>query len=157
LLLQLFVASANMAAERLVLNPAVATAAFAADSASVTLPLDSTTTESLALAAFNFALLAIGYITVALPAARVVLRERDERLTAGIKQACRLAVQENSKNSTPKVVAVLGLLHVNGVAQRLLSSSAPPPPPQTGAMNRDLLEKDTAPRIFSRDILGNTL
>jgi biopolymer transport protein ExbD len=140
LLLQLFVASANTAAERLVLNPAVATAAFAADSVSVSLPPDATTPENLALAAFNFAILAIGYISVALPAARVVLRERDDQLTAGIQQACRLAVQQNGNNSTPKVVAVLGLLHVNGVAQRILSSATP----QAGAM----------PRISSKEILG---
>lgn len=154
LLLQLFVASANAVAERLVLNPAVATAAYAVDSASASLPPpDPSTPERVALAAFNFAILAIGYISVALPAARVVLRERDDQLTAGIQQACRLAVGgkgSGNNNSTPKVVAVLGLLHVNGVAQRILSSSAPP---QAGGMNRDLLEKDMAPRIASREIL----
>jgi hypothetical protein len=150
LLLQLFAASANTVAEQVV-NPAVATAAFAADvavSASLPVTADPTTPESLALNVFNFAVLAIGYISVALPAARVVLRERDDQLTAGIQQACRLAVQSKGKgrlginsSTPPKVVAVLGLLHVNGVAQRILSAAATP---QTGAM----------PRITSREILG---
>jgi hypothetical protein len=183
LLLQCLIQSANMAAEQLVVvHPATATAVVALPAVTVTTVTDLATPESLAMNVFNLAILAIGYISVALPAARVVLRERDDQLTAGIQQACRLAVQgkgkrgnnnnnnnnnddSNNNNSAPpgKVVAVLGLLHVNGVAQRILSSSAmppplPPPPSQGGTMDRDSLLKnntDTAPRIASREILGD--
>jgi hypothetical protein len=147
LLLQLFVQSANMASEQLVVN-----------AASLVPATDPTTPGSLALNVFNFAVLAIGYISVALPAARVVLRERDDQLTAGIQQACRLAVQSKGRlgktnnSAPPKVVAVLGLLHVNGVAQRILSSSSSATLPQGGAMNS---ENGMAPRISSREILGD--
>ena len=55
-----------------------------------------------------------GYIALALPAVRVVLTERDAILTNGIQSACQRA----GKNG--RVVAVLGLLHVNGVAKRML-------------------------------------
>lgn len=172
LLLQTFVASANTAAERLVLNPVVAAAsAFATDSASATASLPpaqdlvlqqadmltsaasaTANSASLGLAVFNVAILVMTYLSVALPGARVVIRERDERLTAGIQQACRLAVQEKgTTNSTPpKVVAVLGLLHVNGVAQRILSSWAPP----EGTRIEGLLESDVAPLISSAELLA---
>jgi hypothetical protein len=144
-----------MVAELLVTNPAEATTTVTSVAASLPPP-----GQDIPLDIFNFAILAIGYISVALPAARVVLRERDEQLTAGIRQACRLAVQQQQQNgskksSTPKVVAVLGLLHVNGVAQRILSSSAATPPPQAETMRRYLSEKGIAPRITSREILGD--
>lgn len=64
----------------------------------------------------NVALLLMTYLAVALPIARVVIRERDDHLTKGIRAACQLAAGQ--KNG--RVVAVLGLLHVNGVALRLL-------------------------------------
>jgi hypothetical protein len=156
LLIQLFITSANTAAEKLLLtNPAVATAAFAASDASASLPVTDTP-ESLALNVFDFAVLAIGYISVALPAARVIVRERDDQLTAGIQQACRLAVQSKGRlgkgnNATPpKVVAVLGLLHVNGVAQRILSTTST----QAGGRKGNLLESEMAPQISSREIFG---
>jgi hypothetical protein len=167
LLIQLFVKTANIAAEKLVLNPAVATAAFAASDAaasvsSLPVTVDPTIPESLALNMFNFAILAIGYISVALPGAKVIIRERDDQLTAGIQQACRLAVQSKGKlgkhnnAAPPKVVAVLGLLHVNGVAQRILSSSSATTPSQAGAMNGDSLENEMAPQISSREIFGES-
>lgn len=141
------------------LNPgeATSTASLVADSVSASLPQTGGPID-IPLDVFNFCILAIGYISVALPAARVVLRERDEQLTAGIQQACRLAVQQQqngskNKTSVPKVVAVLGLLHVNGVAQRILSSAATPPPPQAETMTQYLSENDMAPRITSREIL----
>ena len=59
----------------------------------------------------------LGYIFVALPAVKVVLRERDAQLSDGIREACQIAAE---KQDSGRVVAVLGLLHVNGVARRLL-------------------------------------
>lgn len=61
-------------------------------------------------------MLLLGYVTLALPATRVILCERDDQLTDGIRAACRnVGHKENAR-----VIAVLGLLHVNGVAKRLL-------------------------------------
>ena len=59
-----------------------------------------------------------------LPAARVILAERDDILTNGIQAACRLAAAKHEKDGKRRgrVVAVLGLLHVNGVAKRMLST-----------------------------------
>ena len=54
------------------------------------------------------------YVGIALPASRVVLSERDDILADGIWAACRNAVPDG------RVVAVLGLLRVNGIAHRLL-------------------------------------
>ena len=74
-------------------------------------------------------LLTMTYMSLVLPAVRVVLRERDDVMARGIQSACRLATrgsnngsQSNSlkENGGGRVVAVLGLLHVNGIAQRLL-------------------------------------
>lgn len=62
-------------------------------------------------------IIGLGYLGLALPAVGVILTERDEILTAGIKAACKRAGQGG------QVVAVLGLLHVNGVAKRMLSQS----------------------------------
>jgi hypothetical protein len=69
----------------------------------------------------NMILLGAVYLGVALPAARIVLRERDDQLTAGIRAACRVAHLESTTTNNGRVVAVLGLLHVNGIAKRLLS------------------------------------
>lgn len=63
--------------------------------------------------------LLLGYVALALPATRVILCERDDQLTEGIRAACRNAVSSGEKENV-RVVAVLGLLHVNGVAKRLL-------------------------------------
>jgi len=67
----------------------------------------------------NLLLMSSLYMSVALPAVRVILRERDDILTANIREACRLATEDGSQSG--RVVAVLGLLHVNGVARRLLA------------------------------------
>jgi pheromone shutdown protein TraB len=69
----------------------------------------------------QLATLAVGYVVLALPAARVILTERDEYLTRGIQAACRLESEKN-KSEPGRVVAVLGLLHVNGVAKQLLNN-----------------------------------
>ena len=60
-------------------------------------------------------ILSLGYLGLTLPAVGVVLTERDEILTVGIQAACQRAGEGG------RVVAVLGLLHVNGVAKRMLS------------------------------------
>lgn len=74
--------------------------------------------------AFNALLVGIGYTCVALPAARVILRERDDHLAAGIKTACRLIGNKSDRqNESGRVVAVLGFLHVNGVAKRLMENT----------------------------------
>mmetsp|Transcript_30605 Transcript_30605/g.29515 ORF Transcript_30605/g.29515 Transcript_30605/m.29515 type:complete len:435 (-) Transcript_30605:100-1404(-) len=70
------------------------------------------------------------YILIALPAAKLVLIERDEPLAKGIQVACQLAAEKSLQNNDEnemtnlntnnRVVAVVGLLHVNGVVKRLL-------------------------------------
>ena len=76
--------------------------------------------------------LVAGYLAVALPAVRVILTERDEQLARGIRAACRRIAATTATVTTheqelppPKVVAVLGFLHVNGVAKRLLEENDP--------------------------------
>lgn len=73
--------------------------------------------------------LSMGYLGLALPAVSVILTERDEILTAGIQAACRRAGKGG------RVVAVLGLLHVNGVAKRMLLAPA---------LSGDDMEKDSS-------------
>lgn len=80
----------------------------------------------------EFLILSLGYVLIALPASQVIITERDEILTSGISQACQYVVSSSSSSSSQEegleeennkrniVVAVLGLLHVNGVAKRLL-------------------------------------
>jgi hypothetical protein len=71
-------------------------------------------------------ILSLSYILLVLPAVSVILAERDDILTSGIQAACREAASKQPTKETlrpGRVVAVLGLLHVNGVASRLLSSS----------------------------------
>lgn len=80
------------------------------------------------------------YHSLVLPATQVVLRERDEHLADGIRTACQQYSQQPISNNNDAnknsfvdtsqqqdeelvVVAVLGFLHVNGVAQRLLQNS----------------------------------
>jgi len=73
-------------------------------------------------------ILILGYMMVALPTVKVVLTERDEQLTKGINDACRIISEkyesegdlESLKNRQGRVVAVLGFLHVNGVKKLLM-------------------------------------
>ena len=60
--------------------------------------------------------LILAYVFIALPAAKLILFERDEQLANGIQSACQIA----SKQKDCRVVAVVGLLHVNGIVQKLL-------------------------------------
>ena len=53
----------------------------------------------------------------------MIVSERDELLANGIEAACKEAVKKSrdNSNSPGRVVAVLGMLHMNGVAARLLA------------------------------------
>ena len=70
-------------------------------------------------------MLTLAYSFLAVPVTQVILYERDNQLTRGIQSACRLAASKHSGDSDRpgRVVAVLGLLHINGVAQRLLATN----------------------------------
>lgn len=76
----------------------------------------------------------VGYIALALPAVRVILSERDSQLVDAIHSACKVAAEkcekidgddtnndDSSNSQHPRVVAVLGLLHVNGIAKSILN------------------------------------
>ena len=99
-------------ASLLTLNPAFAAAT---DASPVAETGAADPVAAIAVTVANAALLVLAYLSVALPATRVVIRERDDVLTAGIRAACQQLAPPGGR-----VVAVLGLLHVNGVAQRLL-------------------------------------
>jgi len=62
----------------------------------------------------------LGFMFVALPTSKVILSERDDQLTKGIEDACRFAAEKNTNGEGGRVVCVLGLLHVNGVARQIL-------------------------------------
>lgn len=81
------------------------------------------TADTLSVMMLNLAILAMGYLSVALPAVKVILRERDDCLTDGIREACRVATEKAGEGKKGRVVAVLGLLHVNGIAQRLRATT----------------------------------
>ena len=79
------------------------------------------------------AVLLIGYVFLALPLVRVIIHERDDQLARGVAAACQ-QVRTNTEHKNKKgqeefdtidkrVVAVLGLLHVNGVTERLLKDA----------------------------------
>jgi len=75
----------------------------------------------------SIVLIGVGYISLALPAVRVILSERDNQLVEAIEAACEVAAEKQrglkgSKETDrrARVVAVLGLLHVNGVAKKLV-------------------------------------
>lgn len=76
----------------------------------------TTITDSLWLVFGNALFLGALYIFLALPACGVILRERDEIMARNIVQAC-------AHNHRSRVVVVLGLLHVNGVAERIVCGS----------------------------------
>lgn len=69
-------------------------------------------------------MLTTAYAVLMVPVTQVILAERDDQLTDGIRAACRIA---NSKHQAEgkkgRVVAVLGLLHVNGVTKRMMAAS----------------------------------
>lgn len=67
-------------------------------------------------------LLSAGCVAIALPATQVILLERDVYLARGIRKACTIAASTPT-DGEPCVVAVLGLLHVNGVAKILLEGA----------------------------------
>jgi len=67
------------------------------------------------------------FILIVLPLVQVVIYERDDQIASGIAATCTLLQQRNQSSDcdeyTPRVVAVLGLLHVNGIVKRLMESS----------------------------------
>jgi len=72
----------------------------------------------------------IGHIVVVLPMVRIILTERDDQLARGIDLACEIAAETAARDedksvqgSGGRVVAVLGLLHLNGVARRLIEGA----------------------------------
>jgi len=75
----------------------------------------------------NLAFIFLIYTSLALLVTRIILSDRDDQLASGICLACKLAAtgatgMDPSASGSPRgrVVAVLGFLHVNGAAQRLL-------------------------------------
>ena len=70
----------------------------------------------------DIVILSLSYITLALPVTKVILRERDTQLANGVIDACQLVARRNEQGmrKTGIIVAVLGLLHVNGVSKILL-------------------------------------
>jgi len=64
------------------------------------------------------------YIFLAIPTSKVIISERDQHLANGIRTACHALVDESvevgCEQNSQHVVAVLGMLHVNGVARQLL-------------------------------------
>jgi len=148
LLLQLFNVAFSQGLGYLLLSVDPALAASSSSETTSALMMDSFFTtsasastnpdlfSSLAILLANAVFVTAGYVSIALPATRVVLRERDDQLTKGIRAACRQIAgsddqKKNVMQSPKRVVAVLGLLHVNGVAQRLLEGGG------------DLLERQT--------------
>ena len=69
------------------------------------------------------AILSVGFTFLALPVIKVIIHERDDQLARGISRACQEVVKKRKNvesDERGRVVAVLGLLHVNGVAERLI-------------------------------------
>eukprot|EP00978_Attheya_sp_CCMP212_P049041 scaffold608311_cov114-Attheya_sp.AAC.1 len=85
----------------------------------------------------NLVTFLVGFVALVLPATRIVISERDDQLARGIDAACRVAAananaakgsnNRHDNSEPPRVVAILGLLHVNGVAQRLLQDTIDEP------------------------------
>ena len=79
------------------------------------------------------AVLLFGYVFLAIPLVRIIIHERDDQLARGVAAACQQVcanteqkqndAQERLGNMNKRVVAVLGLLHVNGVTERLLKDT----------------------------------
>ena len=68
----------------------------------------------------------LGYILVAVPTSKIILSERDNQLAKGIDDACKFAstkLLDRGESDCGRVVCVLGFLHVNGVAKKLLQQS----------------------------------
>ena len=81
-----------------------------------TVPTSSTIEEMVLHYSASFAILMFGYLGLALPSVQVILTERDACLAEGIQDACQRA------GNNGRVVAVLGMLHLNGVADRMTTN-----------------------------------
>lgn len=62
----------------------------------------------------NVVFLSSGIVSLILPATKIILDDRDEQLASGVQAACRVA------GPNGRVVVVLGFLHVNGVAEKIV-------------------------------------
>ena len=128
LTLQAGVLAVNIAFEWLRAQPEWIDAAAAHQQAAIEAASLSSSGESAVLAWSNIFIFTSLYMSLALPAVKVILRERDDILAHNIRQACELAMANNPTHQG-RVVAVLGLLHVNGVAERLLQEKESPSSP----------------------------
>jgi|AntRauTorckE5430_2_1112549.scaffolds.fasta_scaffold00332_1 hypothetical protein len=72
----------------------------------------------------KFVVFAAGYTVLALPFSKVIIHERDVYLAEEIRKACGSILDSSGGLRESRIVAVLGLLHVNGVAKQLLDSGA---------------------------------
>lgn len=76
------------------------------------------------------------FVLLALPLTKIMLTERDQQLARGVRDACHIvhrnrvsssAIGDDTNNeSISVVVVILGLLHVNNVAKKLLQTSETP-------------------------------
>jgi len=91
------------------------------------LMLDNTISVAEELSAFDLSMQIItsavfvflGYLAVLLPMVQLILSERDNQLARGVDAACKIAAEKDKNGG--RVVAVMGLLHLNGVAKELLA------------------------------------
>jgi hypothetical protein len=72
----------------------------------------------------KFVVFAAGYTVLAFPFSKVIIHERDVYLAEEIRKACGSILDSSGGLRESRIVAVLGLLHVNGVAKQLLDSGA---------------------------------
>jgi hypothetical protein len=94
------------------------------------IPPDTSFTEMIPHWCASLGIMTLSYVGFVLPSVRVILTERDAILTKGIQAACQRA------GSGGRVVAVLGLLHVNGIAKRMMM--------EAGAATTNENEQETA-------------
>lgn len=72
---------------------------------------------------FSMITLGITYILLVLPLVQVIIEERDDYLFRGICSACEIVSKSKDgkeKHQQQHVVAIVGMLHVNGVLKRLM-------------------------------------
>ena len=99
--------------------PAVGSPGF--DAGTTLHAVGALTTNSL----WDIVALLSGYVVLALPASKVIVSERDAVLVRSIVDTLEEGTEEKHPTTAEtrerhKLVAVLGLLHVNGVAEQLI-------------------------------------
>eukprot|EP00980_Cylindrotheca_fusiformis_P029312 scaffold23091_cov152-Cylindrotheca_fusiformis.AAC.2 len=83
-----------------------------------TMVTDPTAFETISHLCASTAIIGSSFVGLTLPAIKVIITDRDGILTSGIQAACRHAGKGG------RVVAVLGFLHVNGVAHRMIKNKS---------------------------------